>query len=640
VYDAVGNILQMQHRGTDPLNAGWKRTYEYLQPGAIPGGPATEPPATSNRLTRTVLNASGAAPQPEPYLHDAHGNMLRMPHLGRSPAEPNLHWDYRDHLHRIDRTADSSAFHVYDASGQRVRKVWEKAPGLVEERIYLGGFEIFRKHGGTIGPDTATLERETLHVMDGERRVALVETRTLDADGQDRAPRRLIRYQLGNHLGSATLELDEQAQIVSYEEYAPWGTSTYQAVRSATESPKRYRHTGKERDEESGLYYHGARHYAPWLGRWIAADRSGLSDGPNMFCHVHSNPVRLVDPGGHAGEETKLTKPAVVAALQQKGLPYATEVEFELLDASGKAIKSGRFDVMTVDPRNGNIIIAELKGTALDDVTKNQKIYVPILESANGGVIRITGSKGGPLGLQAGVTTRVTHDNYVRVGTKNLADFTEALHEVTGGAPVKHSFLDRAGKMHLFETTEAFNAFLEGSGRGSMLSRAAKGVRHAGPALSIVGVLAWGASAQAAETSDKPPSDQELRSYKGNLGLRLNLGATLNDTVNAAPYGDLATYLTVGIQSDAILRMKALEFATINNFRQFGGSLEQIENAPYMFDSRSGGVYQISSNATSDSDLGTLTKVKTLGKSIFGWWTDGGNVVYRDSDKKLYLNHW
>ena len=31
-----------------------------------------------------------------------------------------------------------------DVSGQRVRKVWEKAPGLVEERIYLAGFEIFR----------------------------------------------------------------------------------------------------------------------------------------------------------------------------------------------------------------------------------------------------------------------------------------------------------------------------------------------------------------------------------------------------------------------------------------------------------------------------------------------------------------
>jgi hypothetical protein len=43
-------------------------------------------------------------------------------------------------------------------------------------------------------------------------------------------------------------------------------------VHSQTETSKRYRYTGKERDEESGLYYHGARYYAPWLGRWTAID--------------------------------------------------------------------------------------------------------------------------------------------------------------------------------------------------------------------------------------------------------------------------------------------------------------------------------------------------------------------------------
>ena len=102
--------------------------------------------------------------------------------------------------------------------------------------------------------------------MDDKQRIALVETRTLDTAGNDPAPRQLIRYQFGNHLGSASLELDDQAQIISYEEYTPYGSSTYQAVRSQTETPKRYRYTGKERDEESGLYYHGARYYAPWLG--------------------------------------------------------------------------------------------------------------------------------------------------------------------------------------------------------------------------------------------------------------------------------------------------------------------------------------------------------------------------------------
>ena len=109
--------------------------------------------------------------------------------------------------------------------------------------------------------------------MDDKQRIALVETRT--QGNKPGLPQQLIRYQFGNHLGSASLELDEQAQIISYEEYTPYGSTSYQAVRSQTETPKRYRYTGKERDEESGLYYHGARYYTPWLGRWAACDPMG-----------------------------------------------------------------------------------------------------------------------------------------------------------------------------------------------------------------------------------------------------------------------------------------------------------------------------------------------------------------------------
>ena len=74
--------------------------------------------------------------------------------------------------------------------------------------------------------------------MDDKQRIALVETRTLDNAGNDKASRQLIRYQHSNHLGSSSLELDEKAQIISYEEYAPYGSSTYQAVRNQTETAK------------------------------------------------------------------------------------------------------------------------------------------------------------------------------------------------------------------------------------------------------------------------------------------------------------------------------------------------------------------------------------------------------------------
>ncbi|HEY5741738.1 MAG TPA: SpvB/TcaC N-terminal domain-containing protein [Terrimicrobiaceae bacterium] len=62
-----------------------------------------------------------------------------------------------------------------------------------------------------------------------------------------------------------------------------------------------YRYTSKERNEETGFYYHGSRYYAPWLGRWTNADPAGLADGLNVYRYVHNNPSQLSDPTGMYG---------------------------------------------------------------------------------------------------------------------------------------------------------------------------------------------------------------------------------------------------------------------------------------------------------------------------------------------------
>ena len=296
LYDAVGNFRQMQHLSGDPT-LGWTRSYAYNETSFIENGMGSTLLKTSNRLSSTAVGNNN--PITEQYTYDAHGNMLHMPQL------QIMQWDFKDQLQMTQRQKVNGAdaegvqhqgertWYVYDAAGQRVRKVTELANGnLKDERIYLGGFEIYRKNG--MNP----LVRETLHIMDDKQRIALVETRT---QGDDPAPLQLIRYQFSNHLGSASLELDDKARIISYEEYTPYGSTSYQAVRNQTETPRRYRYTGKERDEETGLYHHGARYYAPWLGRWTAADPAGLVDGPGLYNYVGGNPVGLNDPNGREG---------------------------------------------------------------------------------------------------------------------------------------------------------------------------------------------------------------------------------------------------------------------------------------------------------------------------------------------------
>ena len=74
----------------------------------------------------------------------------------------------------------------------------------------------------------------------------------------------------------------------SYEEYHPFGTSSYRAKSGIEVSEKRYRYIGKERDEGTGLYYMGARYYVAWLGRWTRPDPAGLVDGPGRYSYVRN----------------------------------------------------------------------------------------------------------------------------------------------------------------------------------------------------------------------------------------------------------------------------------------------------------------------------------------------------------------
>ncbi|MEU9662852.1 DUF4951 domain-containing protein [Streptomyces chartreusis] len=277
-YDAVGNLLRVRHQNKADTAASWTRNYRYTEPSRL------EPDRPGNRLT--------SAGDEQRFGYDAHGNTTRLPGVG------DLDWTPEDMLARIGAGAMTSHY-VYDASRRRSRAVTmaaspggDSGPRVWTERVYFGAYEIAR----TFGPDGAVATQvESVHIADGERRVAMLQTVTQDGEP---TPRRLVRYQLDDQLGSARVEVDDRARVLSAEEYHPYGTSALRTADPGLEVPKRHRYTGKECDEETGLYYYGARFYAPWLGRWTSCDPAGVSAGLNRYEYVQGRPIVANDPDG------------------------------------------------------------------------------------------------------------------------------------------------------------------------------------------------------------------------------------------------------------------------------------------------------------------------------------------------------
>lgn len=267
-YDVAGNLLEIVHRaGVGAFAEQWRQTSTYA--------------VGSNQLIDTT--AGGVT---ESFSHDSHGNMA-LPHLDITE------WDQNNRLRRVVR-GTAEAHYTYDADGIRVRKT-EFRGSVREERLYLGGFELFRRRSGA----RLEIERETVHLMDGESRFALAETATTDTTAPASVGVTLMRLQYHDHIGSAALELDATGAVISYEEYYPFGATSYQAGRDGTETQRKtYRYVASEQDDITGLYHMGTRYYAPWLGRWTASDPAGLVDGPNLFRYARNNPMRMSDRQG------------------------------------------------------------------------------------------------------------------------------------------------------------------------------------------------------------------------------------------------------------------------------------------------------------------------------------------------------
>ena len=104
-------------------------------------------------------------------------------------------------------------------------------------------------------------------------------------------------YYHPDHLGSSSYITNLDGEVAQHIEYVPFGEVFIEERNNTWNTP--YLFNAKEFDEETGMYYYGARYYEPRLSLWMSADPLE-EDYPNLsaYGYCHNNPIILYDPDG------------------------------------------------------------------------------------------------------------------------------------------------------------------------------------------------------------------------------------------------------------------------------------------------------------------------------------------------------
>jgi RHS repeat-associated protein len=286
------------------------------------------------------------------YGYDANGNQIGWTH-DVSGQRRDILWDEEN---RIRAISDNGAnyHYVYDASGTRVIKgksngqsvyvngEWKTGSGSMgnytvyvnpyivlksggyTKHYYIEGQRIVSKLGGGLdnngkGPLKAGEGKVNYSTKHDELFEGIVRNlKWLAEDGSILTagksgkipPGQIIGNSPGNggtesfqyfyhpdHLGSTSYITDASGEVYQHLEYFAFGETFVEEHNNTDKTP--YLFNGKELDEETGLYYYGARYYEPQVSIMLSVDRFAEKyPGISPYSYAANNPVKYVDING------------------------------------------------------------------------------------------------------------------------------------------------------------------------------------------------------------------------------------------------------------------------------------------------------------------------------------------------------
>ncbi len=208
------------------------------------------------------------------FKYDENGNLLERKVDGKITRYA---YTYENRLIKIDYHDGTFSQYTYDALGRRIRKRYPD--GKTISYLYDG--------------------QNLIQEVNDKGYVIVAYIYDLGIDHPISIFREEKTYfYLHDHNGSVIALTDEGGKIVVQYEYDAWGN----IIKEAGNIPNPFRFTGREWDEESGLYYYRARYYDPSIGRFISKNPSpGSLTNPqslNEYSYAYNNPLSYIDPFG------------------------------------------------------------------------------------------------------------------------------------------------------------------------------------------------------------------------------------------------------------------------------------------------------------------------------------------------------